>query len=86
MNVTTRYLPAALLALLDDLGMVDADVAVERHGRANLVAVEHLHQPEHAHAVAVIANGPGRNVRNLAGSEAARPRFKREELDVRHDP
>src|SRR5258708_2026514 len=36
-------LPAALLALGHDLGVMGAEIAVERHGGADVVAVEHLH-------------------------------------------
>ena len=43
-------------------GMLGAEVAVERHRAADAVAVEHLHQAEHADAVAVVARRPGRHV------------------------
>src|SRR5262245_28555770 len=84
--VVAHPFPAPLLAFLDDLRMVQADVAVECDGAADLVAVEHLHQPEHADAVAVIAHRPDRDVRDLARREAARARLEREELDVGNDP
>src|SRR5262249_37232076 len=66
--------------------MVDADIAVERAGRAHAVTVENLHQPKHTDAVAVVTHGPDRDVRNLARTEAARTRFQREKLDIGNDP
>src|SRR4051812_10459270 len=84
--VVPHPFPAPLLALLDDFRMVDADIAVERDGRANPVAIEHLHQPENADPVAVVAHGPDRNVGNLAGAEAARAGLEREEFNVGHHP
>src|SRR5262249_51708249 len=76
--VVAHPFPATLLAFLDDFRMVDADIAVERDGRAHAVTVENLHQPEHADAVAVVTHGPDRDVRDLARTEAARARFQRE--------
>src|SRR5258707_379047 len=55
-------LPAELVALIDDLRMVHAEIAVERDGGAVAMTLEHLHQAEHADPVAVIARRPGRNV------------------------
>src|SRR5262249_49126809 len=84
--VVSHPFPVTLLAFLDDSRMVDTDVAVERDGRAHAVTVENLHQPKHADAVAVVAHGPDRDVRNLARTEAARTRFQREKLDIGNDP
>src|SRR5262249_41932902 len=58
----THPLPPALSARSDDLGMVGAEIAVERDGAAHAVAVEHLHEAEHAHAVAVVARRPRRDI------------------------
>src|SRR5262249_53767524 len=84
--VVSHPFPATLLAFLDDFRMVDADIAIERDGRAHAVAVENLHQPEHADAVAVVAHGPDRDVRNLTRTEAAGARLQREKLDIGNDP
>ena len=54
--------PAPLVAFLDDRGVLGAKLAVERDRGADAVAVEHLHQAEHADPVAVVARRPGRNV------------------------
>jgi hypothetical protein len=84
--IVSHPFPAALLALLDDFRMVDADIAVECDGRANPVAIENLHEPENADPVAVVAHRPDRNVGNLAGAEAARARLEREEFNIGHHP
>src|SRR5262249_19881252 len=78
--IVSQPFPATLLAFLDAFRMVDADIAIERGGRAHAVAVENLHQPEHADAVAVVAHGPDRDVRNLTRTEAAGARLQREKL------
>jgi len=44
-----------LVAVLDDLRMLGAQFAVECDGGADAVPFEHLHQPEHADTVAVVA-------------------------------
>src|SRR5262249_13774664 len=84
--VVSHPFPATLLAFLDDFRMVDADIAVERDGRAHAVTVENLHQPKHTDAVAVVTHGPDRDVRNLARTEAAPTRFQREKLDMGNAP
>src|SRR6266581_3474474 len=87
--VMPHELPFARLAFLDDLGMLRAEIAVQRHRAAHTVAVEHLHQAEYAHAVAVIARGPRRHVGRLHARAARARRYalgKREELDVRDHP
>jgi hypothetical protein len=84
--VMAHPFPAALLTLLDDLGMMHADIAVERDGGANAISVKHLHQPKHADAVAVVAHGPDWNIGNLARPETPRARFKGEEFDIGNDP
>ncbi len=74
---------------VDDLGMARADMAVERDGAADAIALEHLHQPEHADAVAIVARRPGRHIRHLAAGAAGARRHlvvEREELDVGNDP
>jgi len=53
--------------------VLGAQVAVERDGGADAVAVEHIHDPEHADTIAVVALGPHHHVGNLAGAVAAGP-------------
>src|SRR6266849_5363814 len=85
--VVAHPLPFALVALLDDDRMGVAQQAVERHGAADLVAIEHVHQAPDADAVAVIAIRPHHHVGYLAArAVAARTFLQREELDVRDDP
>src|SRR6202034_577647 len=60
--VVAHPFPLAPVALLDDGRMVGAQLAVERARGAYAIAVEHLHQPEHADPVAVVAHRPARYV------------------------
>src|SRR6267378_1027018 len=87
--VMPHELPFARLAFLDDLGMLRAQIAVQRRRAAHAVAVEHFHQAEDADPVPVIARGPRRHVGRLH-ARAARARGnafrEREELDVRDHP
>ncbi len=84
--IVTHPLPAALVAFLDDLGMLKANITVKCHAGAQLVAIENLHNAEYAHAVAIVPHGPSGNVGNLAGADPTRPRFERKELDIGDDP
>src|SRR6266487_5432609 len=53
--VVPHELPFACLAFLDDLGMLHAEIAVQRDRAAHAVTVEHFHQAKNADPVAVIA-------------------------------
>ena len=69
--------------------MVRAQIAVERHRAADAVALQHLHEAEHADPVAVVARAPGRDVgRRRAGTAGAGRHLlhQREELDVGDHP
>ena len=46
------------LKLTDDLAVLDAHIAIERHRGANAVAIERLHEPEYPDSVAVVARRP----------------------------
>ena len=87
--VVAHPFPPAPVALLDDGRMLGAQLAVERDRGADAVAVEHLHQPEHADPVAVVAHRPGRNVGDRRAAAARGRRHllgEREELDIGNDP
>jgi len=62
--------PTALLAFGDELRMLSANLAVEGDGGADAMAIEHLHQAEHADPIAVIARRPGRNIRHRRAGAA----------------
>src|SRR5262249_42798084 len=75
-------------ALLDDARVLGAQLAVERDGAARAMARHHLHQPEDADAIAVVARRPDGNVWRLAAAAGRRGDLlvEREELDVGDDP
>ena len=54
----THPLPAALSTFVDDLGMIGAEVAVERDGGADAVAIERFHQAKDADPIAIVARRP----------------------------
>src|SRR5438132_1604329 len=62
--VVAHPFPVPAVALHDNVRMLETDFAVQRHGCTDAVAVEHLHQPEDADAVAVVAHRPLRYVGN----------------------
>src|SRR6266571_899645 len=87
--VVPHELPVARLALVDDLGVLRAQVAVQSRRAAHAVAVEHFHEAKDAHAVAVIARGPCGHVGRLHARAARARRYalgKGEELDIRDHP
>src|SRR5260221_1928833 len=85
----THPFPAALSTFVDDLGVIGAEVAVERDGGADAVAVERLHDAEHSHAVAVAAARPRRDVGHRRAGAAGAGRHllrERKELDIGNHP
>src|SRR5262245_60555057 len=83
--VVPHELPAELHGVLDDLGTVVADLAVERDGTSHAVTGQRLHHAEDADTVTVVARRPVDEIGRLAGPTGDRL-VQRKRLDVRDDP
>ena len=83
--VMPHELPVERLGVLDDLGIVVADLAVQRHGAAHAVAFQHFHDAEHADPGAVIPGRPVNEVGRHPGTCGHRL-VEREDLDIGDHP
>src|SRR5690606_26747676 len=64
-------LPVPAAAFVDHYAAFASAVGVHRRGRPHAVAIEGVHDAEHADAVAVLAVGPRAEIRVRAATEAA---------------
>ena len=82
-----KHLVPARFDLLDDLGVVVADAAVQQDGRGKLELIEHLEEPPVADAVAVVAprEVAGRLLAAAVGRIHSQPGAEGEMLDIERD-
>ena len=52
--VMSHPFPLTLLSLLYDFRMLSTNVAVQGHRRPHVISVEHIHDPEHPHTIAIV--------------------------------
>ena len=62
----SEELPAQPYRVLDDLGIVIADPGIQRRRGTDSALRQYLHDAEYADARSVIAERPGRYIRDLA--------------------